>query len=296
LINMTYSQKIYDQIAMSDNSFYELSPSGTAIIYGDNNGGYFQTPSDQCGRQSLRYDNQIIKLYSQSNPHDTVGVRFGDDHRAIIYGQVGSEEYGYFLASCDNSQMNVKKLPITRQWYGGIYAKHDRFILKGPVTHNPPCVQENENEPQEACTVNRTGEGLYVYLLNEDKLERIGGDELNTTYFVADSFDSRYAILANTQEDPVKILNFDSKDEVKILNFDVAPLFKNYDRYGLSNGQFTYLGEDKFLLLDRFDQCGKGEDCAVIKQFTIKGTNIDVKNITTIKDIYPISIVGEIKK
>jgi len=142
----------------------------------------------------------------------------------------------------------------------------------------------------------RTEEGLYVYLINEDKLERIGGDELNTTYFAADSFDGRYAILANTQEDPVKILNFDSKDEVKILNFDIKPLFKNYDRHSFSNGQLTYLGEDKFLLLDTFGQCEKNEDCAAIKQFTVKGTNIDVKDVTTIKDIYPVSIVGEISK
>lgn len=279
LVNMAYSQRVFDQINVSEPSFWAISPSGTAIIYGDHNGAYFRNEDNACGKQQLYYENKPIGLYSQSYPHDPVGVRFGDDHKAIIYGTV-ENSYHYFLVSCDNSQISVKQLPFDRQWYSGIFAKYDRFILKGPITMGDQSY----------------GEGLYVYQINQDKIERIGGDELNTTYFATEAYDGRYAILANTEEDPIKILNFDSPNEIKILNFEIKPFFKQYDRHGLTNGNFSYLGKDEFIFVDRFGQCGNNEACASLKSFKIENTNINVTDLVTITDIYPMRVIGEITK
>lgn len=279
LVNMVYSQQFFNQINISDDSFWSISPNGSAIIYGDNNAAYFRNQDNACGKQQLYYENKPIALYTQSYPHDPVGVRFGDDHQAIIYGRV-ENNYHYYLVSCSNSQLTIKQLPIERQWYGGIFARHNRFVIKGPITHQ-----------------NQTyGEGLYVYKLNEDKIERIGGDELNTTYFVANAYDGRYTILANTEEDQLKILNFDSATEIKILNFEIKPFFKQYDRHGLANGNFAYLGKDSFMFIDRFGQCSQNQACAEIKSFKIAGTTINVTDLVTIKDVYPMRVIGEISK
>ena len=287
LVNMSYSTRVFSQLSMSDTSFWSISPSGTSVIYGDHNGTFFQNENNNCAKQQLYYENKPIGLYSQSYPHDPVGVRFGDDYQAIIYGSV-ENTYSYYLVKCSNNQISVKKLPIERQWFGGVFARHDRFILKGPITHRKQC-------DGSSCDQNY-GEGLYVYKLNEDKIERIGGDELNATYFVGEAYDGRYALLAHTEEDPLRILNFDSSDEIKILNFNIKPFFKNYDRHGLSNGYFTYLGSDRFMFVDRFGQCNGTKTCAAVKEFKVQGTNINVNDLIEIKDIYPIRIVGEITK
>ncbi len=296
IINMAYSARAFDQLAMSDTSFWAISPSGTSIIYGDHNGTYFQNENNACTKQQLYYENKPLGLYTQSFPPDTVGVRFGDDYRAIVYASV-ENNYGYYLVNCNNSQISVKKLPIERQWYGGYFAKNDRFILKGPITFTPVCEQTtDENGVKNTCPAQTYGEGLYVYKLNDNKVEKIGGDELNTTYFAAEAYDGRYAILANTEADELKILNFDSADEIKILNFNIKPFFNNYDRHGLTNGFFSYLGKDRFMFMDHLGQCNGQEVCATVKEFKIQGTNINVTELIKIKDLYPTRIIGEITK
>lgn len=300
LVNKTYSQRVYDQIAINSNLFYELSPSGKSIIYGDNTGAFFQTPNNECGRRELRYENKPISLYTVSNPHDAVGVTFGSDNNAIIYGQVNSEEYRYYLVSCNNSNLSVKQLPIKRYWFGGIYAQHNRFVLKGPITHEKECeapTSEEQSSPQPTLSCGESyGEGLYVYLLNEDKVQRIGGSELDTTYFAETSFDSKYALLADAAKDDMYLLNFEAKDNIEIISVDPKPLFKKYDKGSMGNGNFTYIGNDRFLMMDRFGQCGTGDDCVAVKELKINGNNINVSDVMMIKDTAPIKIVGEIVK
>ena len=287
-----YSEKVYDQVTAPDDSYYVISPQGTAIVYGGHDGAFFQTPDSACGRQLVRYDNKPIELYSVSYPYDPIAARFLNETHAVIYGKATGEDWRIYTLSCDGSTLTVKKLPIVTAWtFAGGYISYDRLIIKGPVSQEKTC---SGSEP---CEVSVFSDGIYIYDLPTDKLEKLGDTEFEKMNISNLAYDGKYMWLTNYETGAVKILDFNNKENTKILNVDLKGYFKNSDPKRINDTNVAYVGDGSFMFVDAFTECGKQKDCATVKKFTVNGENLDnMTDVITIQDMYPQRLVGELTK
>lgn len=284
-----YSEKIYDQVVAPDDSYYAISPNGTTIVYGGHDGTFFQSPATSCGKQMLRFENKPIEMYTTSYPYDAIAARFQNETHALIYGRTDSDSFRFFTTSCDGQTLTITKLPVLPVSFSGGYISFDRIIFKGPVNLEKTCGDT-------PCKENY-GEGLYKYDLAEKKFEQIGGSEFNRMNFTHISHDGKYAWLTNYEDGSIKILDFRNKEQTHIINLDLKSQFTNYTPSSVRDTTVTYSGNDTFMFVDIYGECGKQKDCATVKKFTMQNDNISpVQEVLKIQDIYPQRLIGEVTR
>lgn len=289
----SYSEKVYEQVTAPEDSYFAISPMGTALVYGNSDGTFFHNDPSACGRQAVRYQDKLVQIQHSSYPYNPISAHFSDENRAVIYGRTHDDVFRLYLLTCRSKTLEVKQLPLTTDWdfHGGLVA-HNRLLIRGPLIHQGECAAE-------LCqtSVNYPA-NFYLYDLNKKEIKALSSTEDFGQSVIANlSQDGRYAILINHANGSTQLFDFSEANKANVSEFDLGKYLVDRKNYSLRDTSFAYLGDSKYLFIDAYGNCGQQKNCASVWQFNLKGGVAEnVKKILDLQDFWPERLVGGMQK
>lgn len=289
----SYSEKVYEQVTAPEDSYFALSPLGTALVYGNSDGTFFHNDGAACGRQAVRYQDKLVQIQHRSYTYDPIAAHFSDENRAVIYGRTHDDVFRLYLLTCQGKSLEVEQLPVGVDWdfHGGLVA-HNRLLIRGPLSYQEECSAEP------CSTSTNYPSNFYLYDLNKKEIEALSSKEDFSQSVIANiSQDGKYAILTNHGNGLTQLFDFSRADQASVSEFDLGKYLVDDKTYSLRDTSFTYLGNSKYLFIDAYSQCGQQKNCASVWQFNLQsGVAENVKKILDLQDLWPERLVGGMQK